>query len=132
MNAGKAKRDDLVYPELSYEILGCFFDVWNNLGGGYKENTYQKAVAIRLKEKGLAVQEQAPTKLLYRGQEVGRFYFDFLIEEKVVVEIKARSYFSQKDIQQILSYLKTSGLKLGLLIHFTPDGVKYKRIVNII
>ncbi len=62
---------------------------------------------------------------------VGRYYFDFLIEDKIILEIKVRNYFSKKDIEQLNSYLKATRLKLGIIAHFTRAGVKLKRIVNL-
>ncbi len=130
-NIRKLNRDDLVYPDLSYKVLGALFDVWNKVGFGYKENVYRKAVAAALRSVGLLVKEQVYTKIIYQDQVIGRCYFDFLVDGKLVLEIKARGYFSKRDIEQLYSYLKSQGLKLGLIIHFSRDGVKYKRVVNI-
>jgi len=125
------KRKDLIYPELCYQVIGILFDVGVKLGFGHKENFYQKAVANGLRISGLSFKEQLPVKLYYKDKFVGIYYFDFLIEDKVVLEIKVRNYFSRKDISQLYSYLKSQGLKLGIIAHFTRNGVKFKRIVNL-
>lgn len=70
-------------------------------------------------------------KVKYKGRELGIYIFDFLVFGKIVVELKVRNYFSKKDIEQLYRYLKATNLKLGLIIHFTKEGVKYKRIVNL-
>lgn len=67
----------------------------------------------------------------FKEKDLGVYFFDFLAFDKIVVEIKKRNYFSIKDINQLFGYLKATGLKLGLLIHFTNMGVKYRRIVNL-
>lgn len=127
----KVERDDLIYPELCYKVLGILFDVWKDVGHGHKEKIYQCAVANGLQDAGLIVKEQLPAKLFYKGKPIGVYYFDFLIDDKIILEIKVRNYFSKKDINQLYSYLKAQNLKLGIIAHFTQSGVKFKRIVNI-
>lgn len=125
------RRKDIVYPELSYQILGVLFDVWLRVGSGHKERFYQRATAEGFKISGLNFGEQVPTKIYYHDKVIGIYYFDFLIDEKIILELKVRDYFSKNDISQIYSYLKASNLKLGLLAHFTRNGVRFKRIVNL-
>jgi len=125
------KRKDLVYPELCYKILGVLFEVWTRVGFGYKESFYQKAVFNELQEIGLKLQEQLPVRVRYKNKQIGIYYLDFLIEDKIVLEIKVRNYFSYKDIRQLYSYLKAKDLKLGVIAHFTRTGVKFKRVVNL-
>ena len=127
----KLERTDLVYPELCYQVMGILFDVWKEVGYGHKERMYQQAVANGLREAKLVIQEQLPTKVLYKDKPVGLYYFDFLIEGKIILELKTRNYFSKQDLDQIYAYLKASDLKLGVLALFTRSGVKYKRIVNV-
>mgnify|MGYP001563518367 FL=1 len=119
-----------MYPELSYAILGILFDVWNTIGSGHKEIIYQRATAHHFRTKGLEIIEQAPAEIVYQGKIVGKYYFDFLINNQIVVELKVRNYFSKKDIEQVYGYLKSKNLKLGILAHFTDSGVKYKRVIN--
>ena len=127
----RTTREDLLYPELSYKILGILFDVFKALGPGRKEHVYQNAVAQGLKTAKINFTEQSYSNVKYQDVIVGKYYFDFLIEGVIVLELKVRNYFSIKDIEQILNYLKTANLKLGILAHYTKDGVKYKRVVNI-
>jgi len=125
------KRKDLVYPELSYQIIGILFEVWTKLGFGHKENFYQNAIAQELESLGLKIKKELPVKISYKGKIVGTYYFDFLIGDKIVLEIKIKNYFSKRDIEQLYSYLKAKNLKLGIIAHFTRTGVKFKRIINL-
>ncbi len=127
----KLKRKDLIYPELCYQIIGILFTVWTKLSFGHKESFYQKAVVEEFKNNKIKFKEQLPVKISYREKIIGIYYFDFLIEDKIILEIKVRNYFSQKDIKQLYSYLKAKQLKLGLISHFTKSGVKFKRVVNL-
>ncbi len=126
------KRKDLVYPEMSYNIVGALFEVYKELGSGYREKYYQRAVAIELKKRGLHFKEQVAIPLSYKEIQLGKCFLDFLVENKIVLEIKKDEKFSKKHIDQVCSYLKASNLKLGLLANFTKDGVKFKRLLNII
>jgi len=124
------KREDLLYPELSFQIVGCAFEVHNELGFGFKESIYQKALAIAFKEKKLTCAEQVHYQVKFKEQLVARRFFDFVVEGKIVVEIKKDDRFSKANIDQTIDYLKTSKLKLAILINFGRDGVKYKRLIN--
>ncbi|MBU4369186.1 GxxExxY protein [Patescibacteria group bacterium] len=122
---------ELIYPDLSYKITGILFEVFKDLGAGYQEKYYQRAISISLKENGLKFKEQVSIPLEYKSHKIGRLILDFLIEDKIVLEIKKGNYFSPSNIKQINAYLKATDLKLGLLANFTSSGVKFKRILNI-
>lgn len=126
------KRDDLVYPDLSYEIIGCAYQVWDELGWGHLEKVYQRALAIAFKSKNIGYKEQIHYPLKFKNELVGKGILDFLVNEKIVVEIKKDDLYSKAHIEQVLNYLKLTQCQLGILINFTKDGVKFKRIVNII
>ena len=125
------KRVDLEHKDLSYELVGILFEVYNELGYGYKEIYYERAIKHFLDEKKIPYKEQAPFILSFHGKIIGRYYLDFLIDGKVVLEIKKGNYFSKRNIEQINEYLKKTGMSLAILANFTPSGVKFKRIVNI-
>ena len=120
----------LVLPELSYQIVGCAFDVHNELGGGHHEKYYQRALAEAFKVRKIAFIEQAYYPLNYRGKTVGKQFVDFIVDSKVVVEIKKGYRFSKRHIDQILGYLKASKLSLAILINFGREAVSFKRVVN--
>lgn len=125
------ENEKLIYGDLSYEILGALFAAWNDIGFGHKEHFYQKAVAANLKSRGIEFKEQLPVKIKYKDKHIGIYYFDFLIESKIILEIKVRNYFSKRDIEQLYSYLRAQKLKLGIIAHFTRTGIKFKRILNL-
>lgn len=125
------RNKDILFPELSYQIMGCAFEVYNTLGAGLLEKQYQKALALEFKQKGILFTEQAYYPVEYKGTNIGKGSMYFLVDEKVVVELKRGDNFSRNHIQQVVSYLKYLGLQLGILIQFTKDSVKHKRILNI-
>jgi len=124
-------KPDLLYPELSFKIVGILFNVDNELGPGHKEKYYENAVATALRTSGLQYKQQLYVPLQYNGNVVGKYFLDFLVEEKIVLELKQGDSFSKKNIDQTLSYLKANKLQLGIIAQFTSQGVKYKRIVNL-
>lgn len=125
------KRDDLIFPNLSYEIVGILYDVYNEIGHGHKEQYYQKAIAVALKNSNIEYREQVFSPLIYRNEKVGKYFLDFLVDNKIVLELKVGSIFKKQNINQVYSYLKSNNLKLGIIANFTRNEVKYKRILNI-
>lgn len=104
------KRNDLIYPELSYRIIGLIYDVHDEVGSGFKEQVYQRALALAFKNSGLQFEEQLYAPLVYKGEKVGNNYFDFLVEEKVVIEIKKGSRFVKADIEQLFQFKRVVNL----------------------
>ncbi|MBL4658539.1 MAG: GxxExxY protein [Flavobacteriales bacterium] len=120
----------ILYPDLSYQIVGCAYDVYNHLGPGHKEAFYQKAMSVALKDMGIAFVEQKYYPLKFKNAVIGRQFCDFVVQNKVVVEIKKGNNFSLSNIHQVLEYLKVSNLKLAILFNFGTTNVAYKRIIN--
>jgi GxxExxY protein len=131
VNEPETHRNDLVYPELSYQLVGLAFNVFNALGFGHLEKVYQRAYAKELRDAGLKFSSEIPYKVEYKGEVVGIGRFDFLVEEKIIVELKKNDHFSKQNIDQVNNYLKISNLQLALLINFSKNGVLSKRLVNI-
>jgi len=125
------KQDKIVYKDLSYKIVGLLFEVYNELGYGYKEKYYELALIKCLDSNKILYQRQLPCQLIFQGEIIGKYYLDFLIEEKIILEIKKGNYFSRKNIDQVKEYLKVTNKKLAILANFTSDGVKFLRILNI-
>lgn len=125
-------KSDLVYPELSYDIIGCAYEVFNELGFGHPEKFYQRAFAVQLKTKNILFKEQVYHPLKFKEEIIGKLFFDFLVDEKIIIELKKDNRFSKQHIDQVTEYLRASGVKLALLINFSPNGVIFKRLVNII
>lgn len=124
-------KNNLIYAKECYQIMGLVFKVYNDLGFGHKESFYQKALIREFRDNGIKFSEQLRCRLKYKGKELGLYILDFLVFGKIVLEIKKRSFISAKDIKQLYQYLKATKLKLGIIITFAKDGVKYKRVVNL-
>lgn len=124
-------KQDLIYPDLSYKIIGILFDVHNSLGGGLQEKVYYNAIKVAFEEVEIGCKEQVMVPLMYKGKKIGSYFLDFLIEDKIVLEIKTGDRFKRTNIEQTYAYLKSTGLKLGMLANFSKTGLKYKRIVNL-
>ncbi|MEA2020346.1 MAG: GxxExxY protein [Patescibacteria group bacterium] len=122
---------DLIYPELSYEIVGVLFDVYNKLGSSYKEKYYQRAVGKLLLNKGFDIKRELKADLEIQGEQIGYYFLNFLVEGLIVLELKAKPRMSKQDFKQVQSYLGTTGLKLGILANFgRPEGLNFYRVLN--
>ncbi len=125
------KRQDLIFPELSYRILGCAYKVHNQLGGGLKEDVYQKALACEFKNQSVRFTEQYPVPIEYSGEIIKKKRCDFVVEDLIAVEIKSGTRIKYKDFKQAEEYIKQLNLKLGLQIVFGRENVTHKRILNL-
>lgn len=97
-NKYKVTKEDLLYPELSFKLIGCAFEVYNELGPGHLEKFYQKAFVVALEKKKIAFKEQFYAPLFFQGQIIGKNFFDFLVENIIVVELKKGNNFSKSNI----------------------------------
>ncbi len=120
----------VIYKDLSYQIVGILFEVYNNLGPGLQEKYYERAVAESFKEKNISYKRQVPFNVVYKEKNIGRYFLDFIVEDKIVLELKRGNYFSRRYIEQIKAYLAVTKMKLAILAHFTSNGVKIFRAFN--
>lgn len=120
----------LKYEPITKVIIGCAFDVINELGAGFLESVYEKALVIALKEKGLVANRQHPVSVKFRGQIVGEFFADILVEGKVIVELKATKILAPEHEAQTINYLKASGIEVGLLINFGNSNLEFRRFTR--
>ncbi len=123
-------KKDLLFPELSFIINGILIDVSKRLGGGHQEKYYQKAVGIGLGYRHLIFGEQVYVPLRYENEIVGKYFLDFLIENKIVLELKRGEFISASVIEQTKQYLSALNLKLAIIACFTYRGVVIKRVIN--
>ena len=121
---------NFIHGELSYKIIGLLYKIYNAMGSGFQEKYYQVAMRKVFEKEKVPFLEQVRMDINIEGANIGRYYIDFVVDHKIAVEIKVRSFFSQKDIRQLLGYLKKSGLEVGLLIGFSPEGLKIKRLLR--
>ncbi|MEK7158940.1 MAG: GxxExxY protein [Patescibacteria group bacterium] len=127
----KEEKDKLLYGDLSYKVMGVVFDVYNTIGSCHNEKYIQKAIATDLDALKIKYQREAAVPLIYKDKQIGKYYLDFIIEGKLILEIKRGGRLIQKDFEQIKAYLKMLDLKLGILILFSDTKVRFSRVLNI-
>jgi GxxExxY protein len=120
----------LLHEDLTKQIIGALYKVYNSLGFGYKEKEYQKAFAIELERIKLEYQRELYSVLKYEDQVIAKFFVDFLVSGLVVVELKVATDFHLQYRQQVIQYLKNHGLRIGILAIITPQKVLIKRFIN--
>ncbi|MFD2286132.1 GxxExxY protein [Pedobacter petrophilus] len=114
---------------LTATIIGCCYQVHNQLGPGFLEKIYANALKIQLKEAGLIFEAEKEFDVIFQNVRIGKFRCDLLVEDKVIVELKSVTGFQPKLFQsQLLSYLKASNIKTGLLINFGNTSCEVKRL----
>lgn len=118
----------MIYEELTARILSACFQVSNELGAGFLENVYQNALLIALREKGMNAIAQYPFSVTFHNEPVGNYYADFLVDDSVIVEIKAVSILGPEHQAQVINYLKATGIEVGLLVNFGRPKLEYKRL----
>jgi len=116
--------------QITEKILAACFDVINELGIGFLESVYEKALVIALRDRGLSVATQRPVPVYFRGQNVGEFYPDLIVEEKIVLELKAVKSLAPEHLAQVINYLRGTRLQTALLINFGKQKLEYRRLFN--
>lgn len=119
--------DDEQLNILTQRIIGCAFTVSNTLGCGFLEKVYENALSHELRKNGFQVKQQEPIKVFYDGVVVGEYFADILVDDAVVVELKAVKEISDTFAAQCLNYLKATGLPLCLLLNFGKTRVEIRR-----
>lgn len=127
MNTENAK---IIFPELSYKVTGIIFDVHNKLGRYCNEEQYADAIEYILREKSMVYEREKILPQSFSGEVNGRNRVDFLIENKIVIELKAKRMLTREDYYQVRRYLSALDLKLGLLVNFRDGYVRPRRILN--
>jgi GxxExxY protein len=115
-----ASRLILLDKETTGEVIAAFFHVYNTLGFGFLEANYTRALAIVLERKGIRVRREAATAVFFEGQEIGLYRVDLLVENRIVVEVKASEVLPPAAKRQLRNYLAAMKLRVGLLLHFGP------------
>ncbi|MBW2250788.1 MAG: GxxExxY protein [Deltaproteobacteria bacterium] len=124
------KRQRYQFEELSKKIIGAAIKVHRELGPGFLENIYEEALKIEFSEHNIDYESQKKIKIKYLGTEIGMHRLDLLVEKKIIIELKAVKEFADIHFAQLRSYLKATGLKIGLLLNFSRPTLEIKRIVN--
>lgn len=119
----------LLYGDLTYKIRGCIFNVYNELGYGHKENVYQKALSEEFKESGISYNKEKGVSVKYKNIHVGNYRPDFVVENKIIIELKAVEFMPKSFESQIVNYLKSTDYELGMLVNFGAPQLIIKRLV---
>lgn len=120
----------LLHADITDVILQSFFHVYNTLGYGFLENVYENALKISLRKKGLSVQQQHPIKVYFEGEEVGEYFADLIVVEKVIIELKAVDAICSAHESQLLNYLKATDIEVGLLLNFDRKAEFRRKIFH--
>lgn len=121
-------QDRFLFENLTETIIGCSFEVMNELGAGFLEKVYENALKLLLAEKGLAVDQQVPLQVNFRGQPVGDYVADLLVENAVLLELTAVKRLLPEHQAQAINYLKATRIPVGLLINFGNPKLEIKRM----
>ena len=119
----------MTLEEITYKINGAVFEVNRQLGSGFLEKVYENALLIELRERGLMAESQVPIRVEYKGNLVGDYLADIVVQDQVILEIKAIESLAKIHEAQILNYLKATGYRIGLLINFTHPKAVIKRYI---
>ncbi len=120
------------YKDITEKVLAAAFKVHKKLGFGFLEKVYKNAMLVELKKSGLKVEPEKPIKVYYEGEEVGDYFADLIVEDKVIVELKAVENLNKKFEVQLVNYLTATGLDVGLLLNFGKESLQYKRKVRLL
>ncbi|MBS9464224.1 GxxExxY protein [Flagellimonas sp. 389] len=122
--------DKLIYKDESYFVIGLCMDVHNVLGKGFSESVYGDALEIELTTNGVPYKKEVKYSINYKGKVLKhQYYADFVIDNKIILELKAVERISSGHIKQTLNYLAASKMKLGLIVNFGEDSLAYKRVL---
>jgi GxxExxY protein len=108
------------HSEITDTIIGVFYDVYNDLGFGFLESVYRNSLRIALLEKGIAVEQEVPVSVLFRGSNVGDFRADLVVNRVILLELKTAEAIVAAHESQVINYLRATSLELGLILNFGP------------
>ena len=121
----------MLYKDTTEKIIECFYEVYNILGYGFLEKVYEYALYDELKRSGLNCERQKKIEVFYKGRQVGEYYADFLVEDKIILELKAAEALCEEHEFQLINYLKATDLEIGLLLNFgKKPEIKRKIFTN--
>jgi len=121
----------IIYKDLSYKLNGIFYEIYNTLGNIYSEKQYQDVLEERLKKEKLRYEREKDLLFKFYDSKIKGNKADFVIEDKIIVDLKAKKYISRNDYKQMLRYLKSGNYKLGLIVNFgSPNKTTIKRVIN--
>ena len=125
-----SQEENFIHKELTYKIIGCAMKVHRELGYGFLEKVYENALLVLLEKEGIKARQQYPISVYFENKVVGEYFADILVEDKVLIELKAIERTANTHTAQLLNYLKATKIRLGLLINFSPRKLEYERIIK--
>jgi len=120
---------ELLHAETTGQIIKAAYDIYNQLGYGFLEKVYQRAMQVELLQNGLVCECESRILVKYKNVVVGEYFADLFVDQKVIVELKVAKKYNAEDEPQLLNELKATGIKVGMLVNFGKTGVEYKRLV---
>lgn len=120
---------ELLHKDISFQIIAAVYEVHNVLGFGFLETVYQKALEKELRSRGLKAEAQKEIRVKYKDEDIGSYYADLIVNDEIILELKAVENLTKAHESQLLNYLKGTGLRLGFLINFGKGKAIYKRMV---
>jgi GxxExxY protein len=111
---------ELIYKQESYELVNAAIAVWQTLGYGFLEKVYENALAVEFRKRSIPFEQQKPITVLYEGECVGDYFADFVVYDKIILELKTAREIANEHLAQTLNYLKATELKLALILNFGP------------
>ena len=128
-NNAKIKNPDLLYPDLSYQVVGAIYEVWKRLGPAFKESVYQKALEEEFENRNISFTSQQQIPIFYNKKKIGVYTPDFIVDDKILLEIKYLPRITFKEKKQVWYYLKGTDYKLLLLVNFGGPKLEIMRRV---
>jgi len=123
-------ESDLLHHELTREIIGAAMEVHRVLGAGFVESVYEESLAIEFDLRKIPYERQRPIDVIYKGRVAKHFVCDFIVYDRIIVELKAIRIITDIEKAQVLNYLKGTGLNLRLLLNFGASSLEYKRLID--
>ena len=120
--------EPLIEEELTRSVIGAFFEVYNDVGFGFLEHIYCNAMKAELRDRGHQVKREFPVEIYYKERSIGSQRLDMIVDDKLVLEVKSNFQLHPSAIRQLYSYLRGSGLEVGLLLHFGPQPKLYRQV----
>lgn len=122
-------EDKIIYREISYKIVGLAIQVRKELGFGFLEKVYENALMVLLEENGIEAKQQFPIKVTFHGRIIGDYIADILVENQIILELKAQDKIVDIHKAQTLNYLRATNLRLAILLNFGKDRLEHERLV---
>jgi GxxExxY protein len=122
-------EESILYKDLSYKIVGLAMQVHSELGPGFLEKVYENSLLVIFEENGIRARAQVPIPVIFHGRTVGDYFADIIVEDEILIELKAQDRIAEIHKAQVLNYLKATGHRLGILLNFGKYRLETKRVV---